>query len=77
VLQDPFHESVGMVTVRHWLSDVLVGVYIFLNALVSWGSWLHPAISGMPVDLAGSIVRTVTRKLVSVVPISTCCVLRG
>jgi len=37
VLQYPIHDSIDMVTVSHMLSDVLVGVYIFLTALVSWG----------------------------------------
>jgi len=78
VLQDPIHESVDMVAVSHIrLSVVLVGGVYFSVCFSIMGSWLHPAISGMPVDFGGSTVLTVTRRLVSVVPISTCCVLRG
>lgn len=77
MLQDPTPESVEMVTVSHRLSVVLVrGVY-FSECFSIMGSCLHPAMSGMPVDLDGSAMLTVTRKLVWVVPIGTCCVLRS
>ena len=77
MLQAPTHESVEVVTVSHRLSVVLVGDVYFSECFSIMGSCLHPAISGMPVDLGGSTLLTVTRKLVSVVPISTYCVLRG
>jgi hypothetical protein len=76
VLQDPTHESVEMATVSYRLSVLVGGVY-FSECFSIMGSCVHPAISGMPVDLGGPAVPTFTRNLVSVVPISTCCVLRG
>jgi hypothetical protein len=58
----------------HRLDNVSWDVY-FYKYFSIMGSWLHSAISGMPFDLGGFAVLTVTRKLVSAVPICTCYVL--